>query len=258
MNVYVALEKRFPAPEWATFRELRNDAGFKASRSADFVAMNTWPSRGLELHGIEVKTDRRDWLRELKDPAKSAPIQAFCDFWWLATDDSRIAEVDEIPSTWGLIVLAKGGRFVARKPAPKLEAQQLSRGFVAAMLRNAKNGTVPAESINELVEERVKRQAERDRSGEELELARLRRETSELKGRVTEFEQASGIAIDGRYQWPHSLRDPKTLGVAVRRLLEADDTIAHLKLQADGVRKQFADVSATIAGLEAASKAVAP
>ena len=132
-TVHAALAKRFPSPEWATFFEVRDAAGFNARRSADVVAMNTWPSRGLSVHGVEVKVSRSDWLRELKDPAKSASVQRFCDRWWLAAGDDKVAKIEEVPEAWGLLVL-RGKALVQVKEAPPLPAEPLTRGFVAMLL----------------------------------------------------------------------------------------------------------------------------
>ena len=103
---------------------------------ADVVAMNTWPSRGLAVHGIEVKVSRSDWLRELKDPAKSASVQRFCDRWWLAAGDDKVAKMEEVPEAWGLLVL-RGKALVQVKEALPMPAEPLTRGFAATLLRNA-------------------------------------------------------------------------------------------------------------------------
>ncbi len=78
-----AILKRWESPAWNTFFEVPNSTGFAKSRTADAVAVCTWPSRGMEIHGIEIKSYRSDWLRELKQPEKSEPVQRFCDRWWV-------------------------------------------------------------------------------------------------------------------------------------------------------------------------------
>lgn len=65
------LEKRFPAGQFALLQEVSDAAGFGRSRSADGIAMSLWPSRGLGIDGIEIKSYRSDWLRELKHPEKA-------------------------------------------------------------------------------------------------------------------------------------------------------------------------------------------
>ncbi len=37
----------------------------------DALAFNAWPSQGHQIHGLEIKLSRADWLRELRDPVKT-------------------------------------------------------------------------------------------------------------------------------------------------------------------------------------------
>ena len=103
-EIHAALRDRYKPPEYAFLEEVRNDAGFDASRSCDAIAMSLWPSRGLDLQGFEIKASRSDWLRELKDPAKAEAVCKFCDFWWLAVGDAGIVLDGELPVSWGLLV----------------------------------------------------------------------------------------------------------------------------------------------------------
>lgn len=138
-GIFAALRKRFAAPEWAYFEEVRNGTGFsrRTTRTADGLAFSLWPSRGLELHGIEVKTHRSDWLREKKEPEKAEEIGRFCDRWWLAVTPGVVLDVGEVPSTWGLLEW-DGKRWRTHRDAPKrLEATPLDRPMLAAILRKA-------------------------------------------------------------------------------------------------------------------------
>lgn len=168
MSIEAALARRYPTPAWATFFEVQNDAGFRSHRRADAVAMSIWPSRGLVVHGIEVKRDRRDWLKELKDPEKSAPIQRFCDFWWIATDEPKIIREGELPSTWGLLVL-EGKVLKSVVEAPRLKADPLDRGFVAMLLRRGMDGMVPKAEIETMVQDRIKQIEARDEHHKSVE-----------------------------------------------------------------------------------------
>jgi hypothetical protein len=131
-----ALSQWYKPPEWAFLGQVRDGTGASGSRYADAIALNVWPSRGMELHGFEVKTDRGDWLSELRNPAKSCAIQAYCDRWWLVIDRSDIAGLTEIPPTWGLILAQKDG-LTFLKEAPRLTSIPFDRAFVASLLRNA-------------------------------------------------------------------------------------------------------------------------
>jgi hypothetical protein len=141
---------------WVFATHVRSHAGFDAERTADAVALDLWPSKGLELHGFEVKISRADWLRELKDPGKAAPVGRYCDRWWLVVPDRSIVKSGELPDDWGLIecrepepVAAGVGDRLRRtlevpsqlaavrtvRAAPKRVAEPLSRTFVASLLR---------------------------------------------------------------------------------------------------------------------------
>jgi hypothetical protein len=230
--VHGAIAKRFPSPEWATFFEVRDAAGFSARRSADVVAMNTWPSRGLAVHGVEVKVSRSDWLRELKDPAKSASVQRFCDRWWLATSDDKVAKIEEVPEAWGLLVL-RGKALVQVKEAPALTAEPLTRGFVAMLLRNATAG---------IIQQRMGKRTEREGDVANAVAERAVTSLKALQDRVSAFEAASGINLADRWG---ELRDPQKLGEALRALLALGspyglDKLEHAKREADRMSSQLA------------------
>ena len=72
--IWELLTKRFPPGQYALLKEVRDAAGFHARNSADGIAMNLWPSRGLELNGLEIKSGRGDWLKEYKNPQKAESI----------------------------------------------------------------------------------------------------------------------------------------------------------------------------------------
>lgn len=78
-SVFELLRRRYPAPAWAFLEEVRNQTGYaRTIRTADALAMSLYPSRGLHLHGFEVKVSRADWFRELNDPKKAEEIAAYC------------------------------------------------------------------------------------------------------------------------------------------------------------------------------------
>ena len=96
--------------------------------------MDLWPSKGLLLHGHEVKVSRSDWLRELKEPEKAAEFMPYMNCWWLVVSDPRIVRPGELPDDWGLLAM-RGGLLAVQKPAPKREAKPLTRRRLAALLR---------------------------------------------------------------------------------------------------------------------------
>jgi hypothetical protein len=232
MHIHSAIAKRFPSPEWAVLYEVRDDAGFKAHRSADVVAMNCWPSRGLRLHGLEVKSHRSDWLRELAKPEKSVAIQRFCDHWWLVTSDDKVATLDEIPERWGWLALS-GKTLKTMRDAPALEAQPVTNGFLAALLRNATKGLVPSSTIGEQVQERLDDAVKRQRDTASLDLERLTKSYDKLRNAVEAFRESSGIDIFNavnEYTYPRV--DASRLGAVVKQVLSSDSPFGLNDLEA--------------------------
>lgn len=191
-DIREALRIRYPKPEWAIFFEVANATGGGKVRYADAVAMNLFPSRGLALHGFEIKVSRSDWLNELKQPTKSEPVQKYCDFWWIVTPKD-IVKADELPPTWGLMEY-KGSKLFSVRPAPKLAAEPMTRAFAACMIRRAgelDEGQRQAALAHE--KDLLQRQFD-----EHLE--RSKRDYGhnwlELKKQVDAFQAASGIDIN--------------------------------------------------------------
>lgn len=114
---------------------VRSHAGFDA-RTADAVAMDLWKSKGLQLHGHEVKISRGDWQNELRDPEKWRGVGRYMDRWWLAISDLDIVRGGELPASWGLMLVTPTTVHVIRK-APKLEPVPVDRSFLAALVRAA-------------------------------------------------------------------------------------------------------------------------
>ena len=129
------LRERHPSGEWAFFEQLANGTGSHANRWADAVAMNLWPSRGMALHGFEVKVSRTDWKKELSQPEKAEEIAQYCDYWWLVVSNGALVAPGELPDGWGLMAYTtKGGKPTLEVivQAAKTEAKPFTRHTVAA------------------------------------------------------------------------------------------------------------------------------
>src|SRR5512139_894295 len=135
-EVKEAMLSRYGGDAWALFWEVPDGTGTNKCRSADAIAMSLWPSRGLLLHGHEIKVSRADWLKELKQPEKAESICRFCDHWWVVAGDATVVRDDELPPTWGLLVM-NGRGLVAKKQAPQLSPAPIDRSFLSGLLRAA-------------------------------------------------------------------------------------------------------------------------
>lgn len=195
-GVMQMLRHRYESPEWVFVTEVGN-AGSASSRYADAVAINTWSSRGYEVHGFEIKQGRGDWLAELKSPSKSERVMKYCDRWWLVVSDPNIIRLDELPKGWGLLIPSqRNATMRVKTQAPILEPLPASRGFIASMLRRA----MQQSAIQKELDDQFQRGRVAGRTDTNYELKQADRHYKELKSNIQEFENASGLKIEFGYQ----------------------------------------------------------
>jgi hypothetical protein len=108
---------------------------FGPLRTADFIAVDTWESKGRRIHGHEVKVSRSDWLHELADPEKAEAWQRFVHHWWLVVPDASIVRPGELPEGWGLLAF-RGASLHAVRRAPLLEPKPLPTPVWVSLLRS--------------------------------------------------------------------------------------------------------------------------
>lgn len=210
MTLFDLLQKRYPEKEYVIMEEVSDKSGFDRSRSADYVVVGLWPSRGLPINGIELKSSRSDWLRELKDPEKAENIFQYCDYFWLLTTDESIAKTEEIPPTWGWMCV-KGEKIITKKEAPNLTPVPLSKSFSICMLRRAadKSKYVRVDSIHDKITEA--KQAGKNESKSTIE--NLEKKLTELQTAVREFQSESGVDLIHYRRYETS---PTKMGAALR------------------------------------------
>jgi len=233
-DVVIALAKRYPDPEWAFFPQARSGTGYiSCLRTADAIAMNLWPSRGMEVHGFEVKVNRSDFLNELRNPEKADSIARYCDRWWLVIaggygdEEANIVRSGELPPAWGLLVM-HGNVLKCDVEAPKLEALPLDRHFVASLLRN--QAQCPNKELREKYEEGLKQ-------GEEM----ARRESRRLREDVEKFEAASGIKMADSWSIGNVGRAVKVLTGMRYDVAHIRDSAARAQTIADMLRSMVDD-----------------
>jgi hypothetical protein len=206
-SVYQILRARYPEEECVLIQEVSDATGSDRSRSLDFMVVNLWASRGLHITGIELKSHRSDWLREIKNPKKQENHFQYCDYFYLLTENETVAKLDEIPETWGWMNI-KGGKIFVMKKAPKLEAKPIPRTFLCSMLRRAatKEGFVHRTSI----EDEIEKASERKKQNQDRSVTYQLEQYKSLQKYVEIFESASGIKLNS-YFYGYS----KNLGEAV-------------------------------------------
>ncbi len=135
-DIVEKLRGRYSLPAWVLLSNVRDGTGMLGSRYADAVAINCYPSQGLELVGFEIKIARSDWLRELKNPDKAEAVACYCDRWYIVTSKREIIQPGELPAKWGHLWI-QGSRVMTAVKADKLEPCPVDRAFLASLLRNA-------------------------------------------------------------------------------------------------------------------------
>lgn len=251
-DVMDAIRARYPSPAWAIVAEVRNGTGWQggAHRYADVIAFSLWPSRGLSVHGVEIKVSRSDWQRELADPEKAETFQRYCDAWWVAAPPGVVLK-SELPTMWGLLELTPKGGLKVVKDAPSLTAEPLSRAFVAAVFRKAAESQegVRAAAFAEGRDAGIGD----DGSGRDNAMEALKMELERVKGQVASFEAEAGIRIGGG--WHH---DP-AVGKAVKHVLSVlyrGDHVDALARMAEGMAMHAKRIQADAAALRRAVNAL--
>lgn len=194
-----AITKRWKLPEWGVYWEVHDSTGGGAGRRADAVIVNMWPSRGLPIVGIEIKTHRSDWLRELKNPKKAEAIYRFCNQWWLVTGAKDVAKLEEIPETWGWLAYDEKRKcLMQQKAAPVLAPDQPTKAFMCVLLRHA------VERVEQMVHKSeishaLSNKYEEGRAAGKVEAERMTRHEKERyeeqSRQIAAFESAAGLKL---------------------------------------------------------------
>jgi len=220
------LSKKFSKPGYVFLPGVRNSTGFPSSiRTADAIAMSLWPSRGLYLHGFELKVSRADWLNELKNPNKAEEIAQYCDFWWLVISDEEIIEKGELPPTWGLMITnGRNNTIKVIKEALQRKGAFVPPCFLASILRSATEGMIPEVTI----QTEIDRAKERQKSIDSFEINNFKRQRDEALKAIDDFEEISGLHIS---TWPISNREfAKTVKEVIDgKYKEADNAMKKIK-----------------------------
>jgi len=237
--VFEALRAMYPEQAYAVLPSVPDTTGTGRTRTADAIVIGLWPSRGLEIEGFEIKVSRADCLKELKQVNKSAPVQKYCDRWWIVAGVRGIVDAAELPKTWGLI--QPYGESLRREvPAPQLEPAEVNRGFVAALMRQYCRHELPEAALNLACEaarkEGLSKGIEIGKNSVGGDHKRLQSAYDQLRERVDAFEAASGITLlsgwsrqleDGRSTIAD--HDPFALGRAVATVLKGDKELEHAR-----------------------------
>jgi hypothetical protein len=223
-RVFESMNRVFPAPAFVLLPQVRAGTGYTRNRTLDAIAVSVWPSRGLYLAGIEIKVSRRDWRRELSNPAKAAALQKYCRHFWVASPKDVVA-AGEVPATWGHIQCT-GKTVQIVKPAPKLEPSAPDLLLLCSILRKMAECTVPRHQVEQTVAAEAEARAK-------CRGAAVEHKYTDLLADVETFQKAAGIQIGSRW-------DAGDIGKAVRfvrerGILDAERIVRQLRRQVQDI-----------------------
>lgn len=132
------LRQRYKGNGWLLYEEVKRSTGYrKPERYADALVIQLFPSKLINITGIEIKTSRNDLLNELRDLTKSEAIKQFCDYWVLfISDESILKGKITIPDDWGIWIASQFGGFRTYKKPMQLYPKPVDRYFLASLLRH--------------------------------------------------------------------------------------------------------------------------
>lgn len=198
-DIRKAMLSRWTAQEWAIMWEVAPATGAVGNqRYADAVMMSLWPSRGLELHGVEIKVSRADWKREAADPTKAERVGAYCDRWWVHVAPKVIHDLSEVPPAWGVREF-DGKAWKTLREAARTDAKAIDRGFLASLLRRA-DGSRRSEvqrAADEMIRDQREAIEKRIADSVAAKVAPMERSIETYRSIIAEFEKASGLTFRG-------------------------------------------------------------
>jgi len=127
------LRERYYLPKYALFFEVPDKIGNDSTRRADAIAVQL-DSPTHDIIGFEIKASRSDWLRELKQPEKSALFAKQCNEFYIVAPH-EVVYVDEIPQGYGWIIpgTSRWGRTAERN----IVSECMQRDLMYCLLRSA-------------------------------------------------------------------------------------------------------------------------
>jgi hypothetical protein len=198
--------RHFSPPEWFTTFEfpLWDSVPVEGARDRqlDALAISRVASRSNELVGIEVKTDRADWLRELSDPLKAEGWTRLVDRFCVVASKG-VVKVGEVPQGWGFLEESGSGLkrllpgiVITRWKENGGGVDPVPRSLWVRVLRR----TLERDGIGPLIaaahEQGRKEAVAASTEDAKRELQYALQDLDAVKRRVAEFEKKSGVKID--------------------------------------------------------------
>lgn len=182
-------------PRFIVAVQVNNGAGFSYNRTIDAVVFDTWPSGGLHLHGLEIKSTKADLRRELQNTEKFAGFAQHLDQFSIVAPRG-VVDIKLLPPKWGLYVEIDDGTVRARRKPLMLHDEgrrlTINRSLAAAFAR----ALVTRSLSNEAKVAEFKRGQEHGKNEMKRDIKHSQRELDVFVEAIENFETASGIKID--------------------------------------------------------------
>lgn len=214
-DIYTALRLKYARPEYQLFVEFTL---FQGARRIDALAISPWKARGYKIIGFEIKHQRVDWLRELKNPDKAAEGSAFVDEWWLAAPKG-VALPEEVPKGWGFLELRGSRLFTLIRPEHQ-RAVPIDRAFLARCISMLGDEVWTSKQDAQYVLRQEIRKELDEQHARDLKGVREQRhdELDRLKQVVASFREKSGVDLEGVSEW-----NAGKIGMAVKQILAREN-----------------------------------
>jgi hypothetical protein len=212
-EIDAATRNLFSGQGFVCLSEVRNGTGFERRqvRTADMMAISTWPSRGLYAVGIEIKVHASDLAKELRSPSKADDIAKYCRHWFLATQ-TGLVDGFVIPDPWGVIEVDHKGKAKITKAAKELEPIPMDTLFACALIRNFAESHIHRDEVAQHVESESKALIERRVNENHHKLEQFEK----LKADIGAWEKAHDLKILGYGDLKYNAKE---IGTLVRMLV---------------------------------------
>lgn len=235
LSLTEALANKYSGQEWAFVPQVPNATGMNKTRTADGLAMSLWPSKGLHLHGFEIKVARSDWLSEIQDPTKANAFARYCHYWWVVAP-TGVAKIEEMPADWGWMAPTKTGLRVKKAATFVQEPEPIDfvllAGIFRACLRSSDSEKRVRQARQEGYQAGVSTANRRAETNKSVEQERDERELRYLRKSIADFEESSGVKIS---RW-----DAGRIGEVVSAVMATDKLTERLARTRDELQKVVA------------------
>lgn len=216
----------------------------------DALAVSVFPSHGFTVDGFEIKVARSDFLAEIENPAKSAPLAKWCDRWWMVCPP-EVGKPEECPKHWGFLSVTSDGLRKVRHAKAGEPAARGDAWWATMLLRLATKDRLTPTELSEAKSEGWREGYEKGQELGGMAQKRLEESLEEARKAINDFEAASGVRIDG---WD----GPKKIGDAVAMLLDRRGGFFRIAEDVAREAESLAKVAAALKDIAERSRVTVP